>query len=291
MGRSSKKTNIKKRSRGANPLILFLSGGLLAGLFYLPLSFLDRTEYIYSFFFRAWQIQGLNTCLFFVAIIAIIARNNQLRSEARVLELKIEDLPTISDGAAKKLLDTIPEELRETSCFRRLSELLRGYLHKEEVMTLNEELARRDRDEIDSGHLLLNSLRQIIPVLGFLGTVLGLSLGMVKFPEFVAASSSVESLRSILKDFAASLSVAFDTTLLALGYTIVIVLLASLLRRKEESMVAEVDEKARELIKKLKFRSELEYAGRPEENLEKWLDKWESRFSSVMQKFLDQLAT
>jgi len=66
-------------------------------------------------------------------------------------------------------------------------------------------------------------------VIGFLGTVVGLSLGLLSFPDV----ADVDSLRLALKAFAASLSVAFNTTLLALVYAIVLILLRALLRAAE----------------------------------------------------------
>jgi len=263
-----------KRLRLNNTLVLFMIGALCTALLYYALSFLDNTSYLRIFFFRSWTIHVPNTCLFVMGLLFLLAKQRQFRNEEEVIKfLKIRGMTTISPDAAKELLDTIPQAYRETSCFLRLSELLRGYLHQEDVITLNGELSRRDRELIDSGHLFLDSLRQIIPILGFLGTVLGLALGMLKFPEVASASSSVESLRSILKDLAASLSVAFETTLLALIYTIILILLASLLRRQEELIVNGVDEKARELIGKIKFKSELENERRPESNRNNTDDK------------------
>lgn len=254
-----------KKIRLENTFVLFLIGVVFTAANYWGMSFLEETNYLRIFFVRSWMIHAPNTCLFVMGIFFLIAKYRNLRQEDKIIRvLNVQGLDDISFERAKKLLNTIPDESRKTNCFLRLSELLRGYLHQEDLITLNGELSRRDREMIDSGHLLLDSLRQIIPILGFLGTVLGLALGMLKFPEVAASSSSVESLRSILKDLAASLSVAFETTLLALIYTIILVLLASLLRRQEEVVVNGVDEKARELIGKIKFKSEMENERRPE---------------------------
>jgi|GEM_PF-3520477 len=248
-----------EKIRLENTFVLFLIGAVFTAAVYLGISFLQESNYLRIFFVRSWTIHAPNTCLFVMGIFFLIAKYRNLRQENNIIKiLNVQGLGDISFERAKKLLNTIPEASRKTNCFLRLSELLKGYLHQEDLITLNGELSRRDREMIDSGHLLLDSLRQIIPILGFLGTVLGLALGMLKFPEVAASSSSVESLRGILKDLAASLSVAFETTLLALIYTIILVLLASLLRRQEEVIVNGVDEKARELIGKIKFKSELE---------------------------------
>ncbi len=114
---------------------------------------------------------------------------------------------------------------------------------------MNGELSRRDIAEIEQGHLVLDSLKNIIPVVGFLGTVIGLSLGMIQFPEV----TDIEALRSALKGFAASLSISFNTTVLALIYTIILILLTSALKEREESLVGNLDEHARLLISGLRM--------------------------------------
>lgn len=242
-----------KKINYENPLILFTGGALLSGAVFIILNAsLSKTSFLYGFLFRFWPIQVLSTWLFAVAILFVIARYLYFREEREVLN-KIR-LPqfTISYKDASELIETIPAQLNRTICFRRISEILKGYLSREDVISLNEELSRRDIAQIDRGHLILNSMREIIPVVGFLGTVIGLSLGMAKFPQIVSGMKDIEGLRNVLKDFAISLSVAFDTTLLALGYTIIVVLYSSILRGREETLVTEVDEKAREVMAKLR---------------------------------------
>ncbi len=243
-----KKINIE------NTFVVFSAGALLSGLFFLIVSFLGKDVYIRIFFFRSWYVQAITTWLFSTAVLFVVFKYYQLRAEKNILSNKVtvESLDTITHHEAKDLLGVIPKKYKDSISFRRISELLSGYLHGEEVVRLNQELSRRDTEQIEGGHLVLNTLKQLVPVLGFLGTVIGLSLGMVNFSDVSESIGNIESLRGKLKDLAASLSVSFDTTLLALGYSIVLILISSLLRRKEEAFVAEVDNKARVLIAKLR---------------------------------------
>ena len=71
---------------------------------------------------------------------------------------------------------------------------------------------------------------------------------MTAFPQVADPAQ----LKSGLQDFASSLSVAFNTTLLALVFTILIIMLTSFLRQGEETLVSEVDERVRGLILKLR---------------------------------------
>lgn len=243
-----------EESPGRIYLTIFSGAALFTALFYIPLYFLSYESYIRGFFYRCWYVQAITTFMFYAAILFVLSRFILLKTERKILNSKValERLQEeITPELAKDMLEAIPAHYQHAISFRRLGELLWAFLHGEEVVRLNQELSRRDVEQIEGGHLILDALKQLIPVLGFLGTVVGLSLGMAKFPELSETAGNIESLRTLLKDLAASLSVSFDTTLLALGYTIIVVLLSSFLRREEEQFVTEVDDKARHLITKL----------------------------------------
>ncbi|MBD3337101.1 MAG: hypothetical protein GF355_16420 [Candidatus Eisenbacteria bacterium] len=218
-------------------LLVILAGAVLYRI--LPDSGLVRT-----FLFRAWPIQGLNTILFSLGLVFWFRRLQAFRREENA-HRKIQ-LPgfSISHMEAQDLIRAIPKKYAHTFTMRRFREILRAYLYREDIIRLNEELSRRDCDEVERSLSFLQSLKNILPTIGFLGTVLGLSLGMIQFPEV----TSVTTLRTALKGFAASMSVAFDTTLLALGYTIVTILLVILVRQKGEGLIRKVDEQARVLV-------------------------------------------
>jgi len=226
---------------GAAIIIICAAAGLQWGL--------KGDSFLRTFFLRCWYIQILNTWLFAVAILYWIKRFSLFRSDERAFQKIVLPEYTIAKQSAQDLITSMPEEYKHTLTLRRFRELLRAFLYGEDLIRLNEELSRRDIAEVEKGHLILDSLRNIIPVIGFLGTVLGLSLGIVDFPD----ATDITALRAALKGFAASLSVAFDTTLLALGYTVGVALLIAYLRSREESLVTQVDERARLLLDKISF--------------------------------------
>lgn len=298
-----------KRDLIQNPLFLLICGASLCGFFYLIINlFLKPGNYFYGLFFGARHmymgIQIINSTLFGAGISFMVLRYWFIKGEEKVLKLQISRETTISVKDVEKEINNIPKKYRETKCARRLSDLLRGYKYKEEIIGLNEVLSRRDMDQIGRSHLFLNNLRQLIPLLGFVGTVFGLSLAMLKFPEITKHAGDVGHLKDALKDFAASLSVAFDTTLLALGYAILVALASSPLRRKEENLVAKIDEKTRDLISILKSEDQpgAGYEERIEailsklyqdfsRGMEEWLYKWGEQFSLKNKEFLEQLTS
>ncbi|TKJ36907.1 hypothetical protein CEE37_14425 [candidate division LCP-89 bacterium B3_LCP] len=234
---------------GSNSMLLYIVLGLEVGIVALAVKYLlPEDNYFYSFLIRAWPIQLLNTWLFSIAILFWFQRYSLFRKEEKAFEkVKLPEY-LISHEDASKIIRSMPTEHGRSLTLRRIRELLQAFIYREDIIRLNEELSQRDMAEVERGHLILNSLRSIVPVIGFLGTVIGLSTGMLKFPEV----TDIFALRAALKGFAASMSFAFDTTLLALGYTVALILMTSFLRHREELLVSRVDERARVLVGQIK---------------------------------------
>ena len=257
-------------SKLKSPLILYGLSGLLVIVAAFSLkSVLPKTSFLYTFFFNSWPIQFLSTWLFFLGILYWCQRYSLFKKEE--LAFQKSGFPEISilRKDVPLLLQTMPQELKLTLSLRRFQELLQAFVYGEDVIRLNEELSRRDMADVERGHLTLDILRNLIPVIGFLGTVVGLSFAMLAFPQV----SDPLALKEALRNFAASLSVAFNTTLLALGFTIVIIMLTSYLRQREESLVSEVDSRARKLIEKIKVNPDTwQVAGDGDQKLKLMID-------------------
>jgi len=238
-----------KKSWHLNSVWLLTVAGLAAFSVIIVLrNTMPPGTYVYGFIFNFLPIQFINTWLFIGALFLTAARYGSFYKEAEVSQsIRIADF-NVAEKDARYLLEQIPEQYKSLAFFQRIREILKAYLYREDVMRLNEELARRDYERVARGHLILNSFRQIIPVVGFLGTVIGLSKGMAKFPEISSKAGRISELKEILRSFSQDLSVAFDTTLLALAYTIVIILLIAFLRGKEENHAERINSAARELI-------------------------------------------
>ncbi len=94
-----------------------------------------------------------------------------------------------------------------------------------------------DREELDSSYTFIRFLVWAIPVMGFIGTVWGISGSINKFTVALSDTSvdglSKDSLAPALGD----LSIAFDTTLVALSFGILAMLCASFLQKHEEKLL------------------------------------------------------
>lgn len=231
------------------PLFLYLLPSLATvAIYYILRILLSDQSFLFTFFFNSWFIQFLSTWLFLVGIFFWYQRYLFFRQEqAAFASIKMPDV-TITVEDVPALVSSMPADLRDTMTLKRVRELLTALSFGEDIIRLSEELSRRDMAEVERGHLTLDILKNLIPVIGFLGTVVGLSLAMVAFPQVAEPTA----LRNALRDFAASLSVAFNTTLLALSYTIAIIMMTAFLRQREEALVSEVDEQIKAFITKFK---------------------------------------
>ena len=147
------------------------------------------------------------------------------------------------------LLNRIERALANLKNIGRISELAEG-------LTVQ---AENDESYIESTYTVVRGFIWAVPVLGFIGTVLGLSQAIGGFGEVVASGSGITALTSSLRNVTAGLSIAFETTLIGLVAALIIQLLATMVRKKEEDFLDNcADYCHRYIIGKLKTMHERE---------------------------------
>jgi len=80
-----------------------------------------------------------------------------------------------------------------------------------------------------------------IPLLGFVGTVVGISNAVAGFSGFLDAAADVDSLREGIGNVTTGLGVAFDTTLLALALSVAVMVPLALVERAESRLLLNID--------------------------------------------------
>jgi biopolymer transport protein ExbB/TolQ len=115
--------------------------------------------------------------------------------------------------------------------------------------------AENDEAAMESSYTVLKGLIWAIPILGFIGTALGLSQAMGAFTKVLNQTSDMETLKNSLKEVTAGLSISFETTLHALIGALVIQLLLTMLKRREEQMLDDFMEYCqRHVVNRLRIR-------------------------------------
>jgi len=116
--------------------------------------------------------------------------------------------------------------------------------------------AQADNDESisDSGYTIIRGLVWSIPVLGFIGTVIGLSVAIGSFGDVVASAGDITDIKDKLGDVTKGLSIAFVTTLEALVAALSIQLILTMTQRQEEQLLDDAREYCqRELVSRVRI--------------------------------------
>lgn len=101
----------------------------------------------------------------------------------------------------------------------------------------------------NESYLLPRYINYATPVLGFIGTVLGISLAADGIRRIIASDSGLSGISNELGDAIAPLGIAFDTTLIALSLSVGLALLLALVQRGEERTLTILERYLRDNIR------------------------------------------
>lgn len=100
-------------------------------------------------------------------------------------------------------------------------------------------IAERDESAQQTSFAILGGFLWAIPVLGFIGTVLGLAQAIGTFSDLLDSQSDLSGIVGSLKGVTGGLSTAFETTLVALVLALIIQLWVTAQRKSEEVFLDE----------------------------------------------------
>lgn len=221
----------------------WLWGGLLTlGVYYL-IPFTGEYRPLLERYLCGHPLEYVQATLFFVGAAILIGRGLRLGGEIQAAALPLPVPPGTTAAAAAVAaiqhgLTQLPRRLRRTWFAERLADLA-DYLRyrptaeglEGQAQRLSEAAAERQQD----GYAQVQTIIWAIPILGFLGTVMGITLAI--------ANVTPEQLDTSLNSVTGGLAVAFDTTAVALSQSIVMVFAGFFVRRTEGSLLRAIDEK------------------------------------------------
>ena len=103
---------------------------------------------------------------------------------------------------------------------------------------------------VDSSYVLIKVFIWAIPILGFIGTVLGISNAVSSFGGEMGAAADIEVIKEQLGQVTGGLSEAFDTTLVSLIFSLFVMFPTSIMQKDEEDLLNKVDEYCNEYFLK-----------------------------------------
>jgi len=121
--------------------------------------------------------------------------------------------------------------------------------------------ANYDENVMESSYTLIKGLIWAIPVLGFIGTVQGLSTAIGGFGKVLSSGADTSELTPALQGVTGGLATAFETTYVALIAALIIQLILTAVRKHEEEMLDSFQEYCqRHIVGRLRLTA-FEHAG------------------------------
>ncbi len=187
-------------------------------------------------FFHLWlkksrlEVERKNSSLLSEKLIPNLLGDNLNQLSENELELELQNLSSTNNITKENLLNS------------RLSLFLN---HADD--DIDETFAIKEREYMKGSFSLSRFMVWAIPIMGFIGTVWGISNGIAYFSDAMTSTNSVTDVSVMLKEslplVTSSLATAFDTTLLALLLSIPLMMLMLSLEKNEEAYLIDLDEK------------------------------------------------
>lgn len=222
-----------------------LWGAMLTVGFYAPIEagILNHPE-VLRYFAGHW-VEYVETGMFFVGLSALAIK--ALDVSAQLGQAQRPLLPPIPSGGQPAsdcayLLEFVASKQPPSGpsyLSRRLTEALRSIHRKGSAETLDADLkylSELDAARVAQSYAFIRIVIWAIPILGFLGTVIGITMSI--------ANLNPKQLEQSLPEVTGGLGVAFDTTALALALSIVLMFTQFLVDKLESRLLAEVDDRA-----------------------------------------------
>ena len=205
---------------------------------------------LFQFFERFFTRHPVEYCeagMFFVGMAALLIKAISITRQYRGLsEPLLDPIPrggqTVLDcDAVSRQLEQVPAAQNDDYRVRRLRDAVQHVRRSESAEDLDDQLkylADLDVGRLYNSYGLVRMIVWAIPILGFLGTVIGIAQAL--------GNLAPQALENSLPLVMSSLTVAFDTTTLALGLCIVLFFAQFLVDREENRLLDLVDRRVEE---------------------------------------------
>lgn len=228
----------------ASPL---LWGTALTVGFYALVPHLPIQRELAERYFCGHPVEYVTTALFFFAV-AILGRK-LLRQPAEraalasgMLEdpaLAAETEPLCRAAVLEERLTQAPPRMRRTLLGQRLADVcafVRGRRSAEGLEEHLKYLAELAAARLHDSYATVRTIVWAVPILGFLGTVLGITLAIANI------TVDPDQLADSFREVTGGLAVAFDTTALSLSLSLALVFASYLVERSEQRVLGEVED-------------------------------------------------
>jgi len=212
-------------------------------------------EFLYNLFYKHFTVSFLNTLFFGWAAAIIYMKLQKLRHqrEALLLDVLPFELGREIDGQnVGTFIDhvyNLPKRLRDSLMVNRIRKALELFEVRQnvaDVATMMTSQSAIDGARISGSYTMLRAFLWAIPLLGFIGTVVGLShaISGMSFGNVEDVAKVVGSINNVTS----GLGTAFDATLLGLVLAVSLNFPMNALAKHEDEMLNDIDAFCNEVL-------------------------------------------
>jgi len=205
--------------RFAKPLQILAAAGVMLTLAHvLILQFTEPSNHFYMFIYERGPVQHITLLVTCIVVALLFSRFSHYRSNCALFK-------TLQEGKGQR-----PRELAH-----QLDVVSKTYAEQGMAAagSCTERVAKDHAEQIRESHETINHITGVLPVLGLLGTLLGLNQGL-----FVAFCGGAPKAEAVMM-FVTALSTALDTTILAAFCSVPLFTATFLLGRLESKLAVQ----------------------------------------------------
>lgn len=229
-----------------NSLVSLIIAVVLTALSYGIMSLFPESRFVQMFTERS-PVQYVIVLFAYWSLMVLLLKVSKTRLQRSALQV-VDLIPTRSDfvlspatvGQVLSNLRHLCDDASRFVLFNRIERALANMKNMGQIGDVDHVLqsqASNDEDVMESSYTLVRGLIWAIPVLGFIGTVQGLSDAIGAFGQALRTEGDFEQIRPALFDVTGGLATAFETTYVALVAALIIQLILTMVRKGEEDLL------------------------------------------------------
>lgn len=228
-----------------NNFCSFVMAIIFSGLFYAALFPLQGFYFAETFTQRGFVPYAI-VFFFFWSIAILMLKSGKLSLQRKALRLPILPenpefvLSSATVAEVTRLIHQAVDDPQQFILLNRIEIALANLKNLGRVADLDEILrsqGEQDESTVETSYSIISGFVWAIPVLGFIGTVEGLSRSIGGFGQVLSSTEQLSEIKTSLQHVTSGLSIAFETTLQGLLAALIVQLLLMQIKKREEEFL------------------------------------------------------
>ena len=221
-------THGNRQTTHVSLLIQFMVGFVGTALIYLGVMPF-KESYIYGILWLRGPVQPVEMFMACMVASFIFMKFRVLARQGKIIKKGPVDydVDLANDAQVQDLRDRImyDDHFGKSIVLDQVNHMLTLWLASKDTGRVSDWFSKESETSASSSDVTYAHIRVLlwaIPIMGFIGTVLGLSVAVGSFSEFLSGSAELSDIKNAIGKVTMGLGVAFDTTLLALVLTVLL---------------------------------------------------------------------